>query len=259
MAIKSPNFTQIPNEYFDVIMQELNGSENLVFLAIMRKTFGWKKKKDRISYSQIMEMTGISSRSTISNAIKKLTEMELIESESKKNGITYSVSVSETSPKSGLVQKSNQSKNCTTTSPKIGLLKPETSPKIGHTKETNNINKLSKEIYSNIESEYEKSFYEVFPNGKLIQDYARSRKRIKVLLQKLSETEIINVIQKAKNDDWLKSTGFALTTILSDFQINKLLNGSNQQSKSTYGQSAVQKSGADKYVFNQAEFDRLQE
>lgn len=33
----------------------------------------------------------------------------------------------------------------------------------------------------------------------------------------------------------------------------------NHFNKSVYGQSAVQKSGADKYVFDQAEFDRLQE
>ena len=113
--------------------------------------------------------------------------------------------------------------------------------------------------YSNIETEYENSFKELFPNGKLIQDYARNRKRIKTLLQKLSEDEIISVIQKAKSDDWIKSTGFALSTILSDFQINKLLNGNANYSKPAYGQSAVQKSGADTYVFNQEEFDRLQE
>lgn len=258
MAIKSPNFTQIPNEYFDAIMQKLNGSENLVFLAIMRKTFGWRKKKDRISYSQIMEITGISSRSTISNAIKKLIELKLIESESKKNGNTYGVYVSETSPKTVPVQKIDQSKNCTTGSPKTVLQNEKTSPKTVHTKESN-INKLSKESYINIETEYANAFNELFPNGKLIQDYARSRKRIKVLLQKLSESEIISVIQKAKQDEWIKSTGFALTTILGDFQVNKLLNGNNQQTKPTYGQSAVQKSGADDFVYDQAKYDRLQE
>ena len=52
--IEAPNYTQIPNIYFDEIMQILNQTENIVFLVIMRKTFGWHKKRDAISYSQVI-------------------------------------------------------------------------------------------------------------------------------------------------------------------------------------------------------------
>ena len=97
--IEKPNYTQIPNVYFDSIMQKLNGSENLVFLAIMRKTFGWRKKKDRISYSQIMEMTGLA-KSTTAAALKSLEMMGYISSEKTGQSFSYYVNIEdETVPK----------------------------------------------------------------------------------------------------------------------------------------------------------------
>lgn len=137
--IEAPNYTQIPNVYFDYIMQTLNQTENIVFLVIMRKTFGWHKKKDNISYSQIMELTGIKSRSTISTALKGLIEKELVEAQKKVQVISYTVSINE------LVQKIDQSKNCTGTSPNSVLVKAKTSPNSVHTKESN-INKIKKNI-----------------------------------------------------------------------------------------------------------------
>ncbi|MCK9576582.1 MAG: replication protein [Clostridia bacterium] len=89
--IKSPNYTQIPNEYFDSIMKQLNGSENIIFLAIMRKTFGCNKEKDRISYSQIMELTGIKSKETISNSLKSLETKGFITIERTGQQCFYSV------------------------------------------------------------------------------------------------------------------------------------------------------------------------
>ena len=72
--IEAPNYTQIPNVYLDEIMATLSGSENLVFLTIMRKTFGWHKTKDKISYSQIRQGSGISSNTTIQKALIQLEE-----------------------------------------------------------------------------------------------------------------------------------------------------------------------------------------
>ena len=222
--IQKPNYTQIPNVYFDSIMQELNGSENLVFLAIMRKTFGWRKKKDRISYSQIMKMTGLA-KSTTATAIKSLELKDLIVSEKKGQSVSYFVNITDiTVPKIEPVRKSNCTENRTGTVPKIEPVKEKTVPKIGHTKEIN-INKLSKEIYDEIEKSYELSFLEVKPAGKLFIDYPRTRKRIKELLERISKEDIIGVIEKAKADAWIKDNGFQLTTILSDFQVSKLLNG----------------------------------
>ena len=222
--IQKPNYTQIPNVYFDEIMSTLNGSENLVFLAIMRKTFGWRKKKDRISYSQIMKMTGIA-KSTTATTIKSLEEKGLIISEKHGQSVTYYVNVeAKTVPKIVPVRKSDCTENRTGTVPKIVPVEAKTVPKIGHTKEKD-INKLSKEIYDEIEKSYELSFFEVKPAGKLFIDYPRTRKRIKELLKRISKEDIIGVIEKAKADAWIKDNGFQLTTILSDFQVSKLLNG----------------------------------
>ena len=137
--IEAPNYTQIPNIYFDEIMQILNQTENIVFLVIMRKTFGWHKKRDAISYSQIMSLSGIKSRSTISAALKGLQEKGLIETQKTGQLISYTVSIN------GLVQNIDQSKNCTGTSPNSVLVEPKTSPNSVHTKESN-INKVKKNI-----------------------------------------------------------------------------------------------------------------
>ena len=137
--IEAPNYTQIPNIYFDEIMQILNQTENIVFLVIMRKTFGWHKKRDAISYSQIMSLSGIKSRSTISAALKGLQEKGLIETQKAGQLISYTVAIN------GLVQNIDQSKNCTGTSPNSVLVEPKTSPNSVHTKESN-INKVKKNI-----------------------------------------------------------------------------------------------------------------
>ena len=57
--IPQSNYTQVPNVFFDEILEGLNLAETKVLLAIMRKTFGWQKQIDRISYSQIVKMTGL--------------------------------------------------------------------------------------------------------------------------------------------------------------------------------------------------------
>jgi len=137
--IEAPNYTQIPNIYFDSIMQTLNHTENIVFLVIMRKTFGWHKKRDNISYSQIMDITGIKSRTTVATALKGLLEKGLIETQRAGQLISYTVSIN------GLVQKIDQSNNCTGTSPNSVLVEPKTSPNSVHTKESN-INKVKKNI-----------------------------------------------------------------------------------------------------------------
>ena len=66
--IPQPNFTQVPNVLFDAITATMNESELRVFLAIVRKTFGWSKERDRISLTQISDMTGLS-RAAVVNGL----------------------------------------------------------------------------------------------------------------------------------------------------------------------------------------------
>jgi phage replication O-like protein O len=56
----TPNFTQIPNILFDDWLPDLSKSELKVLLYIMRRTYGFHKKADKISLTQIQE--GITTR-----------------------------------------------------------------------------------------------------------------------------------------------------------------------------------------------------
>jgi hypothetical protein len=51
----SPNFTPVPDELFDSVMVDLSGSQLKVLLYIMRRTFGFKKERDAISFRQFRE------------------------------------------------------------------------------------------------------------------------------------------------------------------------------------------------------------
>ncbi|MDP2922287.1 MAG: replication protein [Candidatus Omnitrophota bacterium] len=63
---------QIANELMDAILNyPFKNSELKIVLTIIRKTYGWKKKKDRLSFSQISGLSKISMRHT-KRVIKQL-------------------------------------------------------------------------------------------------------------------------------------------------------------------------------------------
>ncbi len=59
-GFRSPHYTQVPDELFDELLSTLSGAELKVVLYIIRRTFGFKKQRERISLSQIR--TGITTR-----------------------------------------------------------------------------------------------------------------------------------------------------------------------------------------------------
>lgn len=75
--IYMPNTTQIPNVIFDYWMNVLGNAEFKVLLCICRKTFGWRKKVDRISKRQISELTGLS-KDVVRKAVRELEVHNLI-------------------------------------------------------------------------------------------------------------------------------------------------------------------------------------
>lgn len=93
-GFSSPNYTQVPDELFDLLMPDLHGSALKVLLYITRRTFGFKKNSDRISLKQMVEGiktkdgrildrgTGLSKPQVIS-AIKTLKELNIIKVERK--------------------------------------------------------------------------------------------------------------------------------------------------------------------------------
>lgn len=72
-----PNFTQAPNYFFDVLLNQLSSTEVHVMCAIIRKTYGWHKAEDKISFSQLTKATGLA-LSTVQNAIKKLVDKGIV-------------------------------------------------------------------------------------------------------------------------------------------------------------------------------------
>ena len=73
-----PNSFQVPNAFVDDVLADLGGSACKVYLLIVRKTRGWQKEKDCISYSQIQKIAGVKSHETIKNALNELLELGLI-------------------------------------------------------------------------------------------------------------------------------------------------------------------------------------
>jgi DNA-binding MarR family transcriptional regulator len=54
-GFSNPNFTAVPDEFFDQLVTRLGSAEIRVLLYIIRRTFGFKKARDSISLSQMVE------------------------------------------------------------------------------------------------------------------------------------------------------------------------------------------------------------
>lgn len=72
------NSFQIPNAFVDEALDKVSGNACKIYLLIVRKTRGWNKEADRISFAQIREATGIGSNTTVDNAINELIKFNLI-------------------------------------------------------------------------------------------------------------------------------------------------------------------------------------
>lgn len=71
-------YTCLTNYALDVVMPSLPPNAWKVLCFVIRKTRGWNKEKDRLSYSQIADGTGIHSDATICAALKILIERRFI-------------------------------------------------------------------------------------------------------------------------------------------------------------------------------------
>lgn len=71
-------YTRIANELLEALCRlHLTGNEAQVAFAVIRKTYGWNKKQDWISASQLAEMTGLS-RVSVIEALRGLKAKGLI-------------------------------------------------------------------------------------------------------------------------------------------------------------------------------------
>lgn len=77
MSIPLPNYTQLPNIIIDEWLDKLTGLQLKILLVICRKTIGWHKLVDKISLTQLVNITK-SARDKICDAVRALVAFGLI-------------------------------------------------------------------------------------------------------------------------------------------------------------------------------------
>lgn len=71
-------FAKIANELLEgILLTDLSKEELKITLAIIRKTYGWNKKADKISFSQFSELTNIDRRH-VGRAVSSLLYRDLV-------------------------------------------------------------------------------------------------------------------------------------------------------------------------------------
>jgi hypothetical protein len=99
-----PNSTQLPNIILDLVIPLIPESEARCLIYICRRTFGFQKGTDRISFSQFMDGikdrrgkvldygTGLS-RQAVAVALKNLTQSEAVRVIKSKKGNLYEINL----------------------------------------------------------------------------------------------------------------------------------------------------------------------
>lgn len=71
-------FVRVANELYDAILEKLSSYRHIkIVMAIIRKTYGYGKKEDDITISQIADITGIH-RNNVGKALRELEDMGVI-------------------------------------------------------------------------------------------------------------------------------------------------------------------------------------
>ncbi len=84
-------YTKIANELLEAICRfRIPGESMQIFLVILRKTYGFGKKEDRISLSQFVLATGIT-KTHIPRAVTKLVELRIITKNGNGQHVTYRI------------------------------------------------------------------------------------------------------------------------------------------------------------------------
>ena len=92
MTYKPPRYTMVPNALLDDDMKNMGKAELKILLATCRKTFGWQKERDRISYTQFEKLTGLS-RSSVVDGINAGIKRGILRKHLTKAGNEYSLNI----------------------------------------------------------------------------------------------------------------------------------------------------------------------
>lgn len=78
LQVQNGNFTRIHNRILEELAKrKLSGYETRIILTLWRKTYGWRKKKDYISFKQFKEMTNLP-KSEVSRTLSRLKKRNLV-------------------------------------------------------------------------------------------------------------------------------------------------------------------------------------
>lgn len=136
-----PNFTMTPNMLFDELMMDMSEAELKVVLTIIRQTFGYHKRNDAISLTQLQKTTGLS-RTACQAGVEAVIKRGLVTRHVGKRNMNIFQ----------LVVNDYQLEIATSTSSE---LLPMTSSKLLHTKEKVNKPKKEKNIAPTIRPYFE--------------------------------------------------------------------------------------------------------
>ncbi len=79
-------YTRVANELLEAMSRyPFNGSEFRILWAVIRKTYGWKKKKDVLPFSQISKFTYLNLR-YVKKIVKDLVQDNVLFKEASPNG-----------------------------------------------------------------------------------------------------------------------------------------------------------------------------
>ncbi|MBA7536960.1 hypothetical protein ES705_29226 [subsurface metagenome] len=102
---KEDGHVDIANEIVEALAKiYLSSRESQILWAIFRKTYGWHKKIDWITGSQLVKMTGIS-KSHISETLKRLVQRNLVIKNGNKLGFQKDYELWEKFPNGGTIKK----------------------------------------------------------------------------------------------------------------------------------------------------------
>jgi phage replication O-like protein O len=129
--VEKPNYTQIPNAILDN-MASMSAAEFCVIAAICRQTFGWHKKTEKLSLTQLQEFTGMG-RHAVMDALEAALEHGWITRKPAGQTFRYTVNVQEVAARNTrqlqevVARKQHRSQNSTgaETAPVTGA---ETAP-----------------------------------------------------------------------------------------------------------------------------------
>jgi len=189
-------YTQIPNKLLELLPRaRLSATEYQIILIVLRKTLGFHKREDWISYSQIEKLTG-KSHWAVWNAIRQLVRKTILVRKTKLGKTSVYRINRNTGEWNPLVRKTKLVRFFTSTSKEnqTGLVRKTKSPSL-YTKETYIKENTTKEI-NQIYSSYKKL---INPNSRLTD---KGRLKIKTRLKSYSAADLIKAMEKFSKNSW---------------------------------------------------------